>query len=286
MGKSIVSPEAQSATFVELFFDLVFVFAITQMVGLLHHDLSWTGAGKAILVFWMVWWAWTQFTWALNAANTDHVFVQLGTLIATALAFFMAVAVPEAFGDGALWFAVTYAAVRVVGLGMYGLVALHTPGLGGAVKSFAALSVGGLACAVVGGVLGGPAQLWLWGLTIFLDFVAAATAGESDGWNLRASHFAERHGLIVIIALGESLIVAAAGVVGTDFSGEVLLVAVLAVLVSVRVDAVRPVVPGAGGLLRSRSPRWSTRWRERRVAVRVAWLATRTPSDTSPCSVV
>ena len=232
MGKAILTPEGQSATFIELFFDLVFVFGVTQLVGLLHHDLSWAGAGRSLLVFWMVWWAWTQFTWALNAANTNHPFVELGTLLATALAFFMAVSIPDAFGSGSLWFAITYVSVRLVGLTLYAVVALHHPSLRGAVRSFASLSVGGLACAIVGGYLGGTPQLWLWGLTIFLDFVAAVSAGDSEAWDLHVEHFAERHGLIVIIALGESLIVAAAGVVGTGFAGEILAVAVVAVLVT------------------------------------------------------
>jgi low temperature requirement protein LtrA len=78
--QSIVSPEDQKVTFVELFFDLVFVFSVTQVVDLLYHNLGWAGAGQAILVFWLVWWAWTQFTWALNAADTTHNLVEIGAL--------------------------------------------------------------------------------------------------------------------------------------------------------------------------------------------------------------
>lgn len=232
MGRAIVSPDGQSATFVELFFDLVFVFGLTQIVGLLHHDLSWTGAGQAALVFWMVWWAWTQFTWALNAADTTHPFVELATLLATAIAFFMAVAVPGAFGESSLWFAGTYVLVRVVGLTLYAIVGLSRPGLHSAVRTFSLLSVGGLVCALLGGYLGGEARPLLWGMTIVLDVVAALGGTEADGWDLHAEHFAERHGLIVIIALGESLIVAAGALVGSDFGPESLGVAVLAVLVS------------------------------------------------------
>ena len=123
MGKanqrSIVSPEDQRVTFVELFFDLVFVFSVTQVVGLLHHHLDWTGVGQTILVFWLVWWGWTQFTWALNAADTTHPSVELATLVATAVAFFMAAGIPNAFSGGALWFAIPYVLVRVIGLGLY-----------------------------------------------------------------------------------------------------------------------------------------------------------------------
>ena len=132
--RTVASPHDQSATFVELFFDLVFVFGITQVVGLLHHHLTWAGAGQAILVFWLVWWAWSQFTWALNAADREHPWIELSTLVATAVAFFMAVAVPEAFRGGALWFAVPYIVVRVIGLSIYILVmrpeAFGRPGRG------------------------------------------------------------------------------------------------------------------------------------------------------------
>ena len=110
--QSLSSPEDQSVTFVELFFDLVFVFSVTQVVGLFHHGLNWSTAGQGVLVFWLVWWAWSQFTWALNAADTTHQWVQLGTLLATAVAFFMAIAVPDAFHghpmclrSPTLWFA-------------------------------------------------------------------------------------------------------------------------------------------------------------------------------------
>ncbi len=234
MGQAIVSPEGQSATFIELFFDLVFVFAITQMVALLYHDLTWVGAGKSMLVFWMVWWAWTQYTWALNAADTQNVLVELVTLTGTAVAFFMAVAVPEAFGNSSVMFAGTYVAVRLIGLTLYSMVALHTPGLQAAVRNFWALSVGGLVCALAGGIVGGEARIWLWSATIVLDLIAAKAAGDpSWDWNIHAEHFAERHGLIVIIALGESLIVAAAGLVSAGgLDGEMLKVGVLAVTVS------------------------------------------------------
>ena len=72
VSKSIVSPEDQSVTNVELFFDIVFVFSVTQIVGLLHDGFDWASVGQSILVFWLIWWAWSQFTWALNAADTTH----------------------------------------------------------------------------------------------------------------------------------------------------------------------------------------------------------------------
>ena len=92
--KNLISPEDQTVSFVELFFDLVFVFSVTQVVGILHHEFHGTVVVQSILVFWLIWWAWTQFTWTLNAADTTHPLIDFGTLFATAVAFFMAVVVP------------------------------------------------------------------------------------------------------------------------------------------------------------------------------------------------
>ena len=206
---SIVAPEEQSVTFVELFFDLVFVFSVTQVASLLHHQLDWTGLGQAVLVFWLVWWGWTQFTWALNAADTTHVTVELATLLATGVAFFMAVAIPRSFGGDAIGFALPYVLVRLIGLGLYARVAWAAdPSQHAAVRTFALMSIGGLAAVMAGAIVGGNTLYWLWGLAILLDIIAAMVAGRAEAWNLHPDHFGERHGLFVIIALGESLIVA------------------------------------------------------------------------------
>jgi len=227
---SIVSPDEQTVTFVELFFDLVFVFSVTQVAHLLANHLDWTGVGQAVLVFWLVWWAWTQFTWALNAADTTHSGVQLGTLIATGVAFFMAVALPGAFGEDAIWFALPYVVVRVIGLAIYIRAAWEAdPTQHAAVRRFAMMSVGGLAAVVAGAIAGLPTLYWFWGLAILLDVIAALVAGEAEGWNLHPEHFAERHGLFVIIALGESLIVAGGGLVGANIDPTILAVGALTV---------------------------------------------------------
>jgi low temperature requirement protein LtrA len=230
--RSIVAPKGHAVTFVELFFDLVFVFGVTQVVALVHHDFTWTGVGHSILVFWLVWWAWTQFTWALNPADPTHPFVALGTLAATAIAFFMAVSIPGAFSGRAVGFAVTYVLVRALGLWIYARVARANPAQLAAVRLFSVVSVGGLVAVLAGGVVGGATQVWLWTLAIGLDVVAALIAARAKQWGIHAEHFAERHGLIVIIALGESLIVAAAGLADAAFAGDIVSVAFLGVLVS------------------------------------------------------
>lgn len=229
---TIVSPEDQKATYVELFFDLVFVFSVTQVVSLLHDGLDWVAIGQAFLVFWLVWWTWTQFSWSLNAADTKHRLVQLAVLIATGLAFFMAVAVPEAFGERSLWFAITYVLVRTIGLGLYYFVAVENPTLRAALRTWIVLSSAGLLAVLIGGLVGGTAQYWIWGFAILLDVYAAGVSGQAEEWNLHPTHFAERHGLFVIIALGETLIIAASTVSDALWTGQLLMVAVLAVAIT------------------------------------------------------
>jgi low temperature requirement protein LtrA len=230
--KSILADSDQAVSFAELFFDLVFVFSITQVVHLLHDGFDWPHVGRVILVFWLVWWAWTQFTWALNAADTTHQWIQFGTLMATALAFFMAIGVPESFSSQALWFAVSYVAVRSIGLLIYLWVSWADLKMRAAVKLFSALSILGLMAVIAGGILGGTSQYWLWGLGIALDIMAASLGGNSDGWNLHPGHFAERHGLFIIIALGETLIIAAGGISSVSWNPSLLTVAVLSVGIS------------------------------------------------------
>jgi len=227
--RAVTTDEDQRVTFIELFFDLVFVYAVTQLVALLHHELSWAGAGRAVLVFWLVWWAWTQFTWALNSADTTHPGVELSVLVATAVAFLMAVVLPDAYTGGGAWFAATYVTVRVLGLAVYGRVAWDDPAKRAAVRRFALFSVGGLVAVAAGGVAPGDARVWWWAAAFGFDLFAAGVAGSAEGWDIRPDHFGERHGLFVIIALGESLIVAAAGLSGAERTAHTVAVGVLAV---------------------------------------------------------
>ena len=148
------APEEQSVTFVELFFDLVFVFALTQITSFAAHNLDAEGVLRATVMFWLIWWGWTQWTWALNAADTEHGLIRIGTLVATAIAFIMAVSVGDAFeGDGGLWFIVPYILVRTLGLALYARVAAERDGQLAAVQAFALLSLLGLAAALIGGLV-------------------------------------------------------------------------------------------------------------------------------------
>lgn len=220
--------EDQSVSFAELFFDIVFVFSVTQVVHLLHGHLDWKHFGQAVLVFWLVWWAWTQYTWALNAADTRHGTVLAGILVATACVFFMAVSLPGSFSTASFWFAMAYVAVRCIGLSLYILAAWSDPKMRHAVMLFGTLSIAGMVAVLIGGLVGGAVQYILWGLAILLDIIAASLGGRRDGWNLHPMHFSERHGLFVIIALGETLIIAASGAVTEACHSDQITVSMLA----------------------------------------------------------
>jgi low temperature requirement protein LtrA len=224
--------EDQSATYVELFFDLVFVYAVTQLVELIAHDLTWAGVGRAAIAFWLVWWAWTQYTWALNSADTNHPWIELGTLAATATAFFLAVTIGDAYGSSGEWFAAMYLVVRGIGLALYVAVAREDHLKRRAVNRFAALSLLGFAAVVAGAAAEGDARTALWCLAIALDLFAGILAGGGDGWDIRPDHFGERHALFVIITLGESLIVAASGLAAAERTPSLVTVGGLAVALS------------------------------------------------------
>ena len=225
----ILASYDQPVSFAELFFDLVFVYCVTQVVQLLHGTFDWLHVGRAILVFWLVWWAWTQFTWALNAANTEHHLIQLATIAATVFAFFIAVSVPQTFTSFSWWFAISYVVVRSIGLLIYLWVSWGNRIMHKAVLTFSTISISGLIAVIAGSIMGGDAQYWFWGLAILLDILAASIGANNEGWGLFPKHFAERHGLFVIIVLGETLIVAASAVAEEAWNSHLLIIALLTV---------------------------------------------------------
>jgi low temperature requirement protein LtrA len=206
------APQAQAVTFVELFFDLVFVYAVTQVTSLTAADLTAAGIARSVLLFWLIWWAWTQFTWTLNPADTNHDLVRVVTLVATGAAFLMAASVGRAFGDEVLWFVIPYLVVRLLGLALQVRVDVERSERQSTVMVWASLSLIGLALVLLGASFEPPARNWIWLVAIGADLFAAARGGSSRDWDIAPAHFSERHGLFVIIALGESLIVAAAAV--------------------------------------------------------------------------
>ncbi len=227
---SLRGDEEQGVTFVELFFDLVFVFAVTQVTSVLAHDLTGGGVVRATIVFWLVWWAWTQYTWSLNEADTEHVAVRLLTLGATAVAFLMALTVPEITNDAGRVFCVAYLMLRIAGIWLQWRLAEGDATWTGAVKRWTALSSLGLVAVAVAAVLGPDKRFAALGVAAILDVVAAWQAGSAGEWRLFAGHFTERHGLFVIVALGESLIAAGVAASGQELGAELLVMASTAVV--------------------------------------------------------
>jgi low temperature requirement protein LtrA len=225
---TIRGTEEQGATFVELFFDLVFVFAVTQVTAVLAHDLTGAGVTRALILFWLVWWAWTQYTWSLNEADTEHVSIRFITLVATALAFLMAVTIPLITSPFGWLFPLSYLVLRTVGISLQWRLAAGDPVWVRSVKTWTVLSSLGL-LAIIAAVFLPPDRRFLaLGIAALLDVVSALGAGRGE-WRLFPGHFAERHGLFVIIVLGESLIAAGATLADHSLSVGLLSVAVIAV---------------------------------------------------------
>ena len=204
MNIAIDTLDEKSATTLELFFDLVFVFAITQVVFLVVNDLTWSGLLDATIILGVLWWGWTNWTWVTNMVSLEPRVRQMVVLLAMMGVFIMAQAVPSSFGGNGLWLAVPY--VLVTGLSST-LILLDTRT---SERSFEGIAVyvpiillgGGL---LIAGAIIEQAQQELWLAALFINIVAAAL-GSRTVYQVDAKHFAERHGLIMIIALGEAII--------------------------------------------------------------------------------
>jgi low temperature requirement protein LtrA len=194
---------------VELLWDLVFVFAVTQVTALLSSHLTWTGFGEAMLVLALVWWAWSAFVWAANAQASESGSLRLILLVATVFIFISGLSVPHAFGRDATLFAVTYAAVRFLHLALYVDASRRGNAAWSAIVGFAITVVIGMALLVVGSRLGATARAILWTVALAIDYAGPAWLTRERLRGLQrvaVAHFAERYSLFVIICLGESIV--------------------------------------------------------------------------------
>lgn len=223
---------SHSVTPLELFFDLVFVFAITQVTTLLADDLTWWGMLRGFAVLIVVWWAWGGYAWLTNTINIDDdVASRLVLLVAMAVMLVVGLATPGAFGEYAVLFGVAYFAVRVLHVILYAVTTRTDPEVFGAIGRLApGLLLGATLILVAGFLPEGPWRAVLWALAIVIDFVAPLLAG-TRGWKVDAGHFVERHSLIIIIALGESLVALGLSAAGEQLTGGVITAAALGVVV-------------------------------------------------------
>jgi low temperature requirement protein LtrA len=215
----------QRVTPLELFFDLVFVFALTQVTALMSESPTWTGLAQGLLALGALWWAWVAYAWLTNTINPDEGGVRLAMFGAMAAMLVASLATPDAFGSAALAFGLAYFVVRAMHIVLYA-AASHDVDIQGATKRLAPTAFAGSALILAAAALDGWAQLALWAVALVIDFVGPAL-GRGEGWRVSPGHFAERHGLIVIIALGESIVALGVGAAGLPVDASLLGVAVV-----------------------------------------------------------
>jgi low temperature requirement protein LtrA len=226
-----LEPDAEhQVTPLELFFDLVFVFAITQVTSLLAGNPTWGGVLRGMLVLVALWWAWTAYAWLTSTMDVDEGGVRLAMLAAMGAMLFAALAVPGAFGDDAVLFGVAHLLVRLLHLVLYAIVGRDDPDLLDAILRFAPTAILGASLLVLAGFLHGDERIAVWVVALAIDYVGPAVIGAGRGWRIAPEHFAERHGLIILIALGESIIAIGVGA-GFELTVGVITAAALGIVV-------------------------------------------------------
>ena len=227
---TMVMREGDNVTPLELFFDLVFVLALTQCTALMAADPSWEGLAKGLLVLGVLWWSWTGYAWLTSVVNPEEGAVRLVMFTAMAAFLVAALCVPEAFDSLALLFACAYGVVRWSQIALFVLASRDDPRLRQSVIGLAGGTAVGVGLLVAASFFDGTLQGALWALALLLDMAEPFFFG-SEGWKLMPSHFAERHGLIVIIALGESIVAIGVGS-GATVDAGVVAAAVLGIAVT------------------------------------------------------
>ncbi len=217
----------ERVTPLELFFDLVFVLAITQCTALMVSDPTWGGLAEGLLVLGVLWWTWVGYAWLTSVVDPEEGVVRIAIFAAMAALLVAALCVPEAFGDLGLTFAVAYGAVRMAHIALFVLASRHDRDLRRSVIGLAVSTLIGVTLVVAASFLDGSAQGTLWASALLFDMAGPLLFG-AEGWTLVPGHFAERHGLIILIALGESIVAIGVGAqAGVD--GGIVAAAVVAI---------------------------------------------------------
>ncbi len=222
---------SHAVTPLELFFDLVFVFALTQVTSLLAHDLSWIGVLRGCAVLAAIWWAWAGYAWLTNSVDIDEdIPSRLLMLVAMAAFLVVGLSAPNAFGQYAVLFACAYLVVRLLHVGLYIMTTRTDPDVLGAVIRLSPGMIIAPTLILIGAFA--PEGLWragLWALALLVDYATPIVAG-TGGWRIDAGHFAERHGLVIIIALGESVVALGVAAAGEELTPAIVTAAVLGVV--------------------------------------------------------
>jgi low temperature requirement protein LtrA len=214
----------------ELLFDLVFVFAFTQVTTVLSDDPTWSGLGHGLLILAALWWAWAAYAWLTNTLDADVGAVWGAMLVAMGAMFIAALAVPEAFGRHGVVFGVAFLIVTVMHLTLYALGVRADRDLFAAILRNAPMALAGAALILTAGFVHGALRPLLWLAALVIAFFGPLLGGLS-GWRVQPAHFIERHGLIVIIAIGESLIAIGLGARRSELDTGVIVAALLGLVV-------------------------------------------------------
>ena len=195
----------------ELFFDVVFVLAITQCTAYMADNPTWTGIGQGLLILAVLWWGWVGYSWLTSVVDPEEGFVRLAIFAAMAALLVVSLAIPEVFDDRGLLFAGAYGIFRIGQLTLFWIAAGEDPAMR---RSLLTGLIGSTILAIsmlaIASTTDGALQMALWALAISADLLGPYLRG-SEGWRLAPIHFAERHRLIIIIALGESIVAIGAG---------------------------------------------------------------------------
>ena len=231
--------ENQSVTTLELFFDLVFVFALTQVTAQMADDLTLHGVIRGVLIVALLWWSWIGYAWLCNLIRADEGTTRLAILAAMGAMFVLALAIPEAFDDlpgglpGPVVVAACYFGFRIMHLLIFWVLSRNDPVLRKQILKFTPSVLGGTTLLLVASQFDGRTQTLLWAAALTADYVGTLLGGVG-GWRLRSpGHFAERFGLILIVALGESIVAIGVGVAQLPISWPVIGAAALGLGVSV-----------------------------------------------------
>jgi low temperature requirement protein LtrA len=217
------SPEDQRVTTLELFFDLVFVFTLTQISARLAASLSWETLIQSFLIFIVLYWMYGGYVWLTNSVPPVTSIRQLLLIAGMAAFLICALAIPSAFEDGGLAFGIGYLLVILVHSSMY----VRAVGL--RVARFVPMNFLAVAAVITAAFVDGPERYGLWLLAVALH-VITSFLGAGLRFELRVGHFAERHGLLLLVALGESIIAIGAG--GTHLDPLFILAAVLGLVLT------------------------------------------------------
>ena len=221
----------ERVTPLELFFDLVFVFALTQVTGFLAANESGEGLLRGALLFAALWWAWEAYAWLTNTLDPEEGAVRLAVFASTGAMLIVALATPSAFGSEALVFGVAYFLVRALHIVLYTIASRGDPELHRAVFRFTPGAVFGPLLIVIAAFFDGPAELVLWAVALSVDYISPLF-GRGRGWRISPAHFVERHGLIIIIALGESIVSIGVGAAGLPLDAARITAAMLGMVVA------------------------------------------------------